>query len=274
MFFIILFYIVPNIYSFIFSFTDWNTFKTEINFIGLKNFRHLIKEGVIWEDLFTTFKFAGMALIAEIGVAFILALALEKKKFINSFFRSVFFIPVLISSLATGYIFKGLFDGNGSVNTLISFITNTDFNFEWFGSLTASLVIVSIGHAWKWFGVSMTVFIAGLNSVTNELIEAAKIEGASYLQIVKNIKIPLIIPAFTFSVTTVFIGAFSAFDIALAMTKGGPARATELLNLFIWIKYGTGRFGYATAISLILFLIIIVLAIIIVTYFRRKEIEV
>ncbi len=271
--FVGLFYIVPNLYNFIYAFTDWSTFKSEINFVGLKNFIILTEENYVWEDLYTTIKFAGLTLVAENLVAFILALALEKRRLINSFFRSVFFIPVLISPLATGYMFKGIFNPEGPVNGLISFVTNTDFSFAWFGSLQASLVLVALVHGWKWFGLTLLIYVAGLNSVPDELIESSRIEGASYMQIVKNIKIPLMGPAFTFNITTGFIGALAAFDISLTMTRGGPARATELMNLLIWMKFGAGRFGIATAISLILFLIIMTAAIILVVFFRRVEVE-
>jgi len=212
-------------------------------------------------------------MVMENAVALALALALEETTRTNGFFRSLFFLPVLISSLAAGYVFKGILDPGGALNGFLSTITHSDIETPWLGSTAFTLFIIALVHAWKWGGIHMLVYIAGLNSIPRELIDAARAEGAGPWQLIRRIKLPLLGPAFTFNITLTLIGALSVFDVVLAMTKGGPARATEVLNLLVWVKYGTGFLGYATTISLVLFLVICVTAFPLITYLRRREVE-
>jgi raffinose/stachyose/melibiose transport system permease protein len=129
-------------------------------------------------------------------------------------------------------------------------------------------------HAWKWGGIHMMVYIAGLKAIPNELIEAARVEGASNLQIFRAVKLPLLAPAITFNVTLTFVGALASFEMILAMTNGGPAQSTEVLLFEVWRQFGqNGDFGLATAISLIAFVIIIVSAVPLIVTLRRREVR-
>jgi raffinose/stachyose/melibiose transport system permease protein len=119
----------------------------------------------------------------------------------------------------------------------------------------------------------MLVYIAALNSVPQELIEAARVEGVKPWAIIWHVKLPLIGPAFTFNLTLSLIGTFSIWELIFATTAGGPAGATEVLNIFVWRQYGYGAFGYATAASLVLFLVVIVAAIPMILFLRRREVR-
>ena len=112
-----------------------------------------------------------------------------------------------------------------------------------------------------------------MNLIPMELIEAAEIEGASEISIVTKIKIPLIGPAFTFNLAMTLIGTLSTFELPLALTEGGPARASEVLNIYIFQLFGTGRLSYATGISLVLFLTVLIFAIPTIILLRRREVE-
>jgi len=263
--FVFTFYLLPNILNFIYAFTDWSVFKTEINFVGIQNFIELSQRGEIWKDLLITLRYGLLVMILINLTNLVLALALERTCLFSRIMRTVFFIPVLIAPIAAGYIFKGFFGSSGIVADI--------FNINLLGSMRYALFATIIVHIWKFMGVGLLVYIAGLNAVPEELIEYARIEGANEFQIIKNIKIPLIGPSLTFNIALSMIGGLKVFATILAMTQGGPARSTEVLNIFILQNFATGRLGYTTAISLILFLVIFIIAIPLIIFLRKREVE-
>jgi raffinose/stachyose/melibiose transport system permease protein len=273
LFLVFLFFIVPNVLNFVYSFTDWSTYRSEVNFVGLKNLIELFDKEIILRDLITTIEYAFLVTIFMNLLALVLALALEVSGIFNGIMRTIFFIPVLISPLAAGYIFRAFFGSRGVINQFLSILPGMELQINLLGSFRLSLFIVVLVHCWKFMGVPLLVYIAGLNMVPDELVESAKIEGANGFQIIKNIKIPLIGPAITFNVSLSLIGALSIFDLVLAMTKGGPGRATEVLNMYILTSFSTGRFGFTTSISLMLFLTIVFLGVPLILFLRKREIE-
>ena len=269
--FIIVFWITPNIINFFYSFTDWNTYTTVINFVGIQNFIDLSKD-VMFKNILITLKYAFTVTIVENTIALILAFAIERSSNFNSVVRTIFFIPVLIAPIAVGYTFQGILDPNGLLNQILSIISQSNIDIAWLGSVKFTLYIVALVHCWKWFGVPLIVYIAALNTIPNDLVEAAKIEGANFWQIIKNIKIPLIGPAFTFNLALTLIGALYEFDLIFSLTNGGPGGGTEVLSFYVLRQFYNGHFGYGTAIDLILFLVIVILAIPLIIFLRKREI--
>ncbi len=274
---IIAFYIVPNAMNFYLSLTDWSTYKSEINFIGLRNFTDLYATGELFGPLWVTLRYAFFVMIAENIFALALALALEESTPFNIFLRSVFFIPVLISTLAAGYAYQGIFAPNGVFNNLINtFIVPLGFEpvqTGWLAQVNFTLYIVALVHAWKFGGIHMFVYLSGLKAIPHELVESARVEGANAWQVFRHVKAPLLGPAFTFNIVLTLIGALSIFDIILTMSRGGPGRATEVMNLAVWRQFGTGAFSYSTAISTLLFIVILIIAIPLIIVLRRREVR-
>ena len=122
-------------------------------------------------------------------------------------------------------------------------------------------------------GLATLIYIAGLSTIPEELIESAKIEGAGFWQILKNIKIPLIGPSITINIIFNFLAALNQIAFVLSMTMGGPARTTETVNLFIYNTFSTGRLGYATAGSLVLFFVVVIISAILIPVLRKREVE-
>jgi raffinose/stachyose/melibiose transport system permease protein len=270
---IITFFILPNILNFFYAFTDWSPYKEVVNFRGLRNFIELTADKTIWRDLYTTIKFSIFVTIIQNFIALSLALSLERSTKFNTVMRNIFFIPVLFSVLATGYLFQALLTKRGTINEIIQILTNSDIAILFLGHQTWTLLVLAIVNSWKFYGICMLVYMAGLKLIPGELIEAAKVEGASVWKIITKIKLPLIGPSFTFSLVITFIGCFSAFELPMIMTNGGPARSTEVLNLFIFRNFGMGRWGYATAIGLVLFLFICLFAFPMIIGLRKREVE-
>lgn len=270
------FYILPNLMNFYLSLTDWSTYKSTINFIGLRNFSDLSATGELGGALSVTLRYAIFVMIAENVVALALALALEESTPLNIFLRSVFFIPVLISTLAAGYVFKGVFEPNGVFNNLLNLVFvplgAQPVNTGWLGRVDLALYIIALVHAWKFGGIHMFVYLSGLKAIPHELVESARVEGANSWQVFRYVRVPLLAPAFTFNITLTLIGALSIFDIVLAMTRGGPGRASEVMNLTVWRQFGTGAFAYSAAIGAVLFVVVLIVAIPLIVYLRRREV--
>jgi raffinose/stachyose/melibiose transport system permease protein len=119
----------------------------------------------------------------------------------------------------------------------------------------------------------MFVYLAGLKAIPHELIESARVEGANAWQVFRYVRVPLLGPAFTFNITLTLIGALSIFDIILSMTRGGPGRASEVMNLAVWRQFGAGAFAYSAAIGTVLFIVVITVAIPLIVYLRRREVS-
>lgn len=275
--FLFLFYVVPNALNIAYSFTDWSSFKSAINFVGLDNFADLQADGLLLDVVLTTFKFAAFVTVVQNVVALLLALALERPTRLNLLLRSLLFIPVLISTLAAGFVALGSLQTDGIVNAALSGVTTffgaAPVDIAWLGSTDWSIYVIGLVFAWKGGGILMLVYISGLMAIPNDLVEAAKVDGANAIQVIRRVKLPLLAPAFTFNVALTLIGALAAFDIILAMTRGGPARSTEVLNFVVWKQFGAGFLGYSTAVNLVLVIAIVAVAIPVIMLLRRREVE-
>jgi multiple sugar transport system permease protein/raffinose/stachyose/melibiose transport system permease protein len=265
------FFFLPTLFNFVYSFTDWSSFKSGIGFVGWDNFTRLFSNGDIGRALRVTLTYAVLVAILQNLFGLLLALLLERDTRINRFARVMFFIPVIMSALAVGYVFQAILKPDGALNAILGWITGEEVTTAWLGSTTWTLVVVATIHAWKWMGLPMLLYMAGLKTISEDVLEAARLDGAGAWTTFWKIKFPLIAPAVTFNVATALLGSMNGFDIVQATTSGGPARSTELLNIFIFRTFGQGLFAQATTMSLVLFLVVVALAFPVIGMLRRRE---
>ena len=268
---LVVFFFVPTLFNFIYAFTDWSGFKSQINFVGFDNFVQLLGNGSLLADLRITLVYATLVAVFQNLFGLILALVLERDTRINRFARAAFFVPVVMSALAVGYIFQALLKPAGVLNGFLSFITGQHVGIAWLGDTTWTIVVVALIHAWKWMGLSMLIFLAGLKTINEDVIEAARIDGAGWWRTFRSIRWPLLAPAITFNVATSLLGSMNGFDIVQATTQGGPGGTTELLNIFVFRTFGQGLFAQATTMSLMLFLMVAILAFPVIRILRKRE---
>jgi raffinose/stachyose/melibiose transport system permease protein len=267
-----LFYLLPLLINAYLAFTDWSGFHSGIKFNGLDNFETLQDQASLFNQIRITVIYAITASALGNALALALALALEKRTRTNNLFRAIFFVPVLLSPLAAGYIWSGLLDPAGPLNQVISLVF-PGYSEAWLGNSAMAIYLVAAVDAWKWSGFFTLIYIAGLTTVPIELKEAALAMGANRWQVFRFVKLPFLAPAITFNVTVTVIGAMSAFDIIMATTRGGPGSATRVLNVLTLDQFGNGLFGLASATSLVVTVLVIVTAIPLVWLLRRREIE-
>lgn len=266
-----LFFILPFLLNVPFAFSQWSSYSDNIPFVGFDNFRLLWDNGALGGAIKVTLGYAIIAMVVQNSVALPLALTLRDTTRVNSFFRSIFFLPVLVSPLAAGYIWRGIVDPAGPLNSAIGFVI-PGFDYAWLGHPMSALFTVAFVDGWKWSGIATLVYIAGLNSIPASLIETAALDGANSWQRFWFIRFPLLAPAFTFNIVTTLVGAMSAYDVIAAASAGGPGTSTTTLNVAVQQQFSYGYFGTASTLSLTVTLLVVIVAVPLVWWLRKREV--
>jgi len=253
------------------SFTRWTGFSSHIKFAGLGNFEALQALGILGHATKVTLIFALITMATQNLTGLALAKALQGTNRVNTVFRAIFFVPVLMSPLAAGYIWAAMLAPQGPINQAIGWIV-PGFDFAWLGHPTSALVMVGLIDGWKWSGLAALVYVAGLNSIPRPVIEAAILDGAGAIRRFFLVELPLLAPALTFNITITLVGSFSALDVIFSTTKGGPGDATSVLNAAVYMQYGAGLFGQSSALSFTIALMVIVTALPLIFYLRKREV--
>jgi len=268
-----IFFIVPIVINFGTAFTDWNTYQTGANFTGLENFIKFVQSGDMLRITKATFLFTITVVLLQNVFGFFLALALEKSTRLNNFFRAIFFVPAVIAIVVWGYLFQTILHPRGLLNSILSFIFQSDIHTAWLGSVNFTIFIVGLVNVWMWTGFSMMIYVAAINSIPEEIIEAAKIDGLGYFGMIRRIIIPLVIPGLTINILISTIGSLKVFDIVMVLTKGGPGRATGVFNTWIYETFGQGLLGYASAQNIFLIILISAIAFPIYIQLSKRVVE-
>jgi len=266
------FFVLPFIANAFLSFTRWTGFSNTITFNGLTNFKQMFSLGILVHATLVTIGFAVTTMFVQNVTGLALAKALQQSNRINSIYRTAFFLPVLMSPLAAGYIWSAVLDPKGPVNAFLSLFVPGDVTFSWLGNQKTALLTVGFVDGWKWSGLVTLVYIAGLNSIPRQVIEAAILDGAGAWRRFRLIEVPLLAPAFTFNIVVTLVGSFSALDVIFATTKGGPGDATSVLNVAVYRQYGQGLFGTSSSLSFMIALLVIATAVPLIWYLRRREV--
>jgi multiple sugar transport system permease protein/raffinose/stachyose/melibiose transport system permease protein len=270
------FVIGPAVSSIYLSFTSWDGITdATMKFIGLGNYIDMFKSARFYGALKHTILIAVSFTVLANAVALLLALMVDNVKYGKSFFRSAFYVPVLISGIITGFIWSIMFNYSfGIVNSVLSKLHLDFLVTDFLGRSPNALVSIIFVLVWQLAGYYMVIYLAGLQGIPVELVEAAKIDGANKWQQFKSVTFPLLAGSFTINLTLALINGFKFFDQILVMTDGGPGFDTENLTYIIYkVAFGELRQGYGTALAIILFLIIIVLGTFQVRFLRTREVQ-
>lgn len=271
----VLFIIVPTIGSFYYSFTSWDGISPVIHFIGLANYKEIFTSARFGNALRNTVILTLFISILENGFALGLALLVDNVRWGKNFFRSAFYIPVLISGIVSGFIWKIMYNYNfGSINSMLKAIGLGNYRQDWLGNPSLTLIMVGVVLVWKGAGYYMIIYLAALQSVSTDIIEAAKIDGASPWQNFRRITIPMISGAFTINFTLSLISGLKVFDQIAVMTDGGPGFTTETLVYLLYkAGFNEGRQGFGTAVGVVLLFIILILNAIQQKFLKSREVQ-
>ncbi len=274
-FFYTLFIIVPTLSSVYYSFTSWDGINPNIHFIGLANYREIFTSARFANALINTVILTLFISILENAFALALALIVDNVRWMKNLFRSAFYIPVLISGIVSGFIWKIMYNYNfGAINSILESIGLGEWKQDWLGNTKLTLIMVGVVLVWKGAGYYMIIYLASLQSVSTDIIEAAEIDGAGPIQKFRSITLPLISGAFTINFTLSLINGLKVFDQISVMTDGGPGFTTETLVYLLYkVGFNEGRQGFGTAVGIVLLFIIILLNTIQQKFLRSREVQ-
>ncbi len=253
------------------TFTDWNGFKYS-KFAGLNNYKQSFSDPTFWTTLGFTIKFVLVSMVLVNVVAFGLALLVTAKLKSSNLFRTFFFIPNLIGGVILGVIWQFIF--NTALVSLSEKFNLPIFRDQWLSDTNKAFWALIIVTIWQSSGYMMIIYITGLISIEQDVLEAAKVDGASPLRTLTAIKVPLMAQAFTISLFLTMRGGFMAYDVNVALTGGGPYRTTELISLHIFQEaFAFGHFGTGQAKAVLMFVMVAFAALVQVGVSKRMEVQ-
>ncbi len=270
----LLFAVYPMIDVIRMSFSSWNGLSPQAKFVGLANYRAVMtQDPVFWGALWNTLIWTTTAVIVPNLIAFGVALALNQNIPGRSGLRIVFYLPVIIASIAVATIWKWMYDPFfGLFNGLLTSWGLTGWIMDWLGDKKIALWSVFVAHVWQSVGFSMVLFLAGLQSVSTTLIEAARIDGAGRWGVFRYVTLPALVPTITVVFVLSLINSLKAFDIVYGMTGGGPAQSTQMLAMWAYTQsMQLGVFGRGAAVSVVLLLITLVVVIPYMRWMFKRE---
>lgn len=247
---------VPLLYAVYISFYDWSLIG-DSDFIGLGNYRRLLVDPQFWQALANTLVYAAITVSASMAAGLLLAIGLNRKLPGRTILRSFYFLPVVISAVATGTIAAWMFNDNyGVVNAMLVHLGIG--RIAWLSTPQWALPSLAIATVWVRLGFNMVVYLAALQSIPSLYYEAARIDGATAWHQFRHITFPLLLPATFLLLVLNVIFSFQVFDLIYVMTGGGPGFSTTMVVQYIYQSaFVTSEMGYASSMGVVLYLLIL-----------------
>lgn len=265
--FFVVFVAFPFLRSFYLSLTEWSGFSSP-RFIGLRNFQSLADDPVFWKALRTTIVYTAVTTILQTTLPMLLAAFVNIGWRGGVVFRTLLFIPVIVSFVVTALLWQLIYDPNfGTLNEVLRAVGLDALAHPWLADPTTVVPAIMLVSLWQSLGFYMLIFLAGLQGIDPNLYEAARIDGAGARQEFLKITVPMLRTVTAVVVLLNLINGFNTFDVIYVMTGGGPNRASEVLGTYLYkLAFGTESgatpsFGYATAISMVVFGLCVVAAV-------------
>ena len=251
--------LVPTLSAFWYSFTDWNVIARSSNWVGLDNYREMLDgDRLYWQSVRNTLYYVGFSVPLGVVAGFLLALLLNAKVRLQGMYRTLFYLPAVVPTVAATILWGWLFDTRqGLINfalgwfgiDAIRWLTSPDYSKQ-------ALIIMSL---WS-IGGSMVIYLAGLQNIPEDLYEAADVDGAGWISKTFRITIPLMTPTIFFNLLLGIIASFQVFNAAFIMTGGGPVNSTRFYMLHLYeLAFRDSQMGYACAMAVVLFLTVLML---------------
>ena len=268
----ILFQGYPIITSAWYSMLDWSGMTMNATFVGLQNFKELLADPLFKNSIVNSFKYmifsVPIQLILSLVIAYILTSIIRKGATV---FRTMYFIPVITTASIVGIIMIFIFGGTGPINQVLALLGIDTINFLG-DEKTALFTVVLIG-IWKDLGTYMIYWIAALQSVSQDVYEAAKIDGANFWQRLRYITLPMLSGAVMINLVFGITYGLKVFDIVYVLTNGGPGHATEVLTTYAFQLYSRGQYGMSSALNTVLLVITAIIGVFIVKTLSKQEVQ-
>ena len=255
------------------SFFKWNGYSVKKDFIGVQNYISMFNDKTFVSSLRNTLLYGFVCTFLQQVLGLAMAVFLNTKFKGRGIARTVIYMPAMVSGLVMGYIMYFFFQTKGGVmNDILSSMGLA--TVDWLGNGNTAIAVIIFINTWQFVGVSMVIYLAGIQGVSQSYIEAATVDGANAWQRFRFITLPLLQPALASSIIYNLIGGLKLYDVIIALTDGGPAKKTHSLATYIANRYfDAERAGYAAAIGVFSFVMIMVISMIVNGYFRKKEVD-
>ncbi|GEM88278.1 carbohydrate ABC transporter permease [Meiothermus granaticius] len=252
----------PALYSLYLSLFEWNGLSPHREFVGLANYTRLLASGEFWNSLRVTLLYAGGVTLLALALGLLVAVLLNQPIRGQALYRVLYFLPVITPTVASGVVWKYLFDPTqGVVNRGLA-----EVGLEgpsWLSDPSWALVAVIVVGVWKRVGFNMVVYLAALQGIPKTYYEAAQLDGADSWQQFRHITLPLLAPTTFFLVVTALIDAFQVFDLVYVMTSGGPLGSTDVLGYYLYRQgFRYSELGFASAVAYVMFALIFLVTVI------------
>ncbi len=246
------------------SFMKWNGLTATKQFVGLENYTQVfMQDPVFWGAVRNTVLWTVMSVIFPPTIGFALALALNQNIPGRGPLRALFYMPVIIAPIAVATMWRWMYDPFfGLFNAALTALGLHGFILDWLGDRNVALYSMFVAYIWQTVGFSLVLFLAGLQGVSQTLVEASRIDGAGRFQVFRYVTLPALRPSITIVLILSIINSLKAFDIVYGMTQGGPAQSTQMLALWAFTQaMQLGDFGRGAAISVVLLVITVAIVI-------------
>ncbi|MDW3225376.1 MAG: sugar ABC transporter permease [Paracoccaceae bacterium] len=254
-----------------YSFTDWDGISPEREYIGFENYQRLFSDRIFWEAFRNTFVWSGVIIVINVGLGLVIAAMLARVWKARLLLQTMIVLPVVISPMAVATIWRWLYQPKGVINQLLDGIGLDFLMRPWLGDPSVVLYALAFAHSWSTIGLSVIIFLAGLQAVDEDLYEASKVDGANAVQQFRFVTMPALRPVTAVVFILTLTQSFKVFDIVWATTQGGPIRFSEILSTYMY-KRGAleNDYGYGAAIGVAL-LVIVSVATIIYMQIQNRE---
>ena len=273
-FFLIL-WTYPLLQLFYYSVTNFNGVNYNYDFVGMKNYRKVLENGTLLNSMKNTLVYAVVSVLSSNILGLSIAMILNTKIRFKGLFRTCAYFPALFSAIVVGFIWSYVYmPSSGMIAGLINILGGNGSTFNPLGNYNTALIAICFVEVWKGFGTTMIIYLAGLQTVNESLLEAGRIDGCTEWQLFRKIKLPLISSTVTINVILSVIAGLKAFDYAFIMTNGGPGKSTKTLMFQVYeTAFTDQKMGRASAFSVMAFAFIILITVLMLAYMNKREVE-
>lgn len=267
-----LLFFIPVLTSVYYSFTDWNGISKETNWVWFKNYAAMFTNPDIFNTIPVTIYYAVLNSVCLIFIAFFVALMLNRKSRITTPLRICFFLPMLVSGIIVGFLFKEIYspvisdENMGTLNRILTLVGLKGLTQNWLGNKYTVMIVVVLTGVWNQVGQTALIYLANMQSIPKELYEAATIDGAGYWKQTYHITWKLISPSLRINLILLIINSLKAYDMISLLTGGGPGTATKVINLWI-VERSIG--GYEVGLGCAMSMVVTIFAFVLVTVTQK-----
>ena len=266
--------VLPLFMAFSFSFTNQNILYKTSEFVDIQNYIDLVSDKAFTRSLFFTVRMSVLVTLAANMGGLLVALMLNHPGRYYTALRTIFFIPQVLSAVIVSFIWKIILVDRGLLNIVLHQLGIVEKNIHWLGDPDIAFYSVVLVVAWQLIGFCTVIYLASLQSVPKDILEAAQIDGANRWQRFWNVTWPLLAPGVTINVVLLLIMTFKLYDQVAVLTGGGPGFRTETLSYYIIrVAFSNNQLGYASTIAVFLFIVTAVISGVVVTGLKRREVD-